>query len=89
MVILGAVATGSALPAVRARLVAARRNDHTTFGTVDGTVRMRSDHKLRFALEDGSELLIGNPTVEPADSPSSPRAWESGRAGCAVPGTDG
>ncbi|MGW0390467.1 hypothetical protein ACWDYJ_06115 [Streptomyces sp. NPDC003042] len=59
-------AAGSALPAVRARLMAARRNEHTTFGTVDGTVRVRSDHKLRFALEDGSELLIGNETLEPA-----------------------
>lgn len=59
-------AGGAALPAVRARLMAARRNDHTTFGTVDGTVRVRSDHKLRFALDDGSELLLGHPTVEPA-----------------------
>ncbi|MFG2296018.1 hypothetical protein [Streptomyces sp. NPDC048603] len=59
-------AAGAALPAVRARILAARRNDHTTFGTVDGTVRVRSDHKLRFALEDGSEVLIGNRAVEPA-----------------------
>ncbi|MEU9029024.1 hypothetical protein AB0D46_16180 [Streptomyces sp. NPDC048383] len=59
-------AAAGALPAVRARIVAAQRNEHTTFGTVDGTVRVRSDHKLRFALEDGSEVLIGNPTVEPA-----------------------
>ncbi|MFJ8012862.1 hypothetical protein [Streptomyces sp. NPDC096339] len=59
-------AAGAALPAVRARITAARRNEHTTFGTVDGTVRVRSDHKLRFALEDGSELLIGNPALEPA-----------------------
>lgn len=59
-------AAGAALPAVRARIIAARRNEHTTFGTVDGTVRVRSDHKLRFALEDGSELLIGNRTLEPA-----------------------
>ncbi|MCX5380796.1 hypothetical protein [Streptomyces sp. NBC_00091] len=59
-------AGGAALPAVRARIVAARRNQHTTFGEVDGTVRVRSDHKLRFALEDGSELLIGNPALEPA-----------------------
>ncbi|MFJ9338597.1 hypothetical protein ACIRP0_04805 [Streptomyces sp. NPDC101733] len=62
----GDAAAGAALPAVRARIIAARRNEHTTFGTVDGTVRVRSDHKLRFALEDGSELLIGNPTIEPA-----------------------
>ncbi|WP_407841277.1 hypothetical protein ACE1OC_40520 [Streptomyces sp. DSM 116496] len=53
-------AGGSALPAVRARITSARRGDHVSLGDVDGTVRVTSDHKLRFALEDGSEVLAAN-----------------------------
>lgn len=53
-------AAGSALPAVRARITSARRGDHVSLGDVDGTVRVTSDHKLRFVLEDGSELLAGH-----------------------------
>lgn len=44
VIVLGAVAlvpaAGAALPAVRARIKAARRGRHTTFGAVDGTVRV-------------------------------------------------
>lgn len=56
---------GAALPAVRARITAARRDDHTSLGDVDGTVRVTSDHTLRFELEDGSEAVAGNRAVRP------------------------
>ncbi|MCX5404633.1 hypothetical protein OHA37_12155 [Streptomyces sp. NBC_00335] len=49
---------GAALPAVRARITAARRDDHTSLGDEDGTVRVTSGRGLLFALEDGSEVLI-------------------------------
>ncbi|MFD7257986.1 hypothetical protein [Streptomyces sp. NPDC059874] len=62
--LLSDAAGGAAVPAVRARITAARRGDHTSFGSTDGTVRVTSDHKLRFELED-SEVLLGNPAVEP------------------------
>ncbi|MEU9034011.1 hypothetical protein AB0D45_03750 [Streptomyces sp. NPDC048352] len=59
-------AGGAPLPAVRARITAARRADHISLGSVDGTVRVTSDHKLRIELEDGSEVLVGNQDVEPS-----------------------
>ncbi|MCY0929199.1 hypothetical protein OTB20_23970 [Streptomyces sp. H27-H1] len=58
-------ADGEALPAVRARITAARRTDHTSFGTVNGTVRVTSDRRLCFTLEDGSEVLAGGGDTAP------------------------
>ncbi|MBT2468450.1 hypothetical protein J7E97_11315 [Streptomyces sp. ISL-66] len=54
---------GAALPAVRAKITSARRDDHTALGRRDGTVAVKSRHRLRFELEDGSELLIGAGTL--------------------------
>ncbi|MFF4389441.1 hypothetical protein ACFY0G_22040 [Streptomyces sp. NPDC001552] len=56
-------AGGDAMPAVRARIAAARRTDHTSFGTADGTVRVTSDRRLCFTLEDGSEVAAGSRTA--------------------------
>ncbi|MEU9415910.1 hypothetical protein [Streptomyces sp. NPDC048272] len=85
--LLSDAAGGAALPAVRARIAAARRGEHTSFGSADGTVRVTSDHKLRIQLEDGSEVLLAPRPSSPGGSPSSRRAWDNGRAGCAARGT--
>ncbi|MET9803739.1 hypothetical protein [Streptomyces sp. NPDC006368] len=44
------------LPAVRARITRARRDDHTTLGERDGTTSTTSLHRLTLVCEDGAEL---------------------------------
>ncbi|MFJ5551918.1 hypothetical protein [Streptomyces sp. NPDC093225] len=56
---------GSALPAVRARVTGALRSDHTTRGNRDGAVAVRSTHRIRFELADGTEIAFEDGTRPP------------------------